>query len=86
MQTWILSLSEIMIPIFGLVSMLLINLNNKYSKYGILAGLLGQPFWIISTLHTKSWGIFINAIIYTVFFCVGMYNFWFNKKRINKRK
>lgn len=83
MPNWLISLSEILIPVFGLISMLFINLNNKYSKYGILAGLLGQPFWIISSFYSQSWGVFINTIIYTVFFMIGMYNFWFNK---NKRK
>lgn len=85
MPTWLISVSEIIILITGIISIYLISLNNKWSKWGILTGLLSEPFWIISSLSSKSWGIFSVSIIYTIFYCIGIYN-WFFKKNNNKRK
>ena len=80
MSDWFLILTEIMLFVCGAVSIFLLNLNNRYSKYGVIIGLIGQPFWYISAYNSQSWGIFSVSILYSISFIVGIYNFWFKNK------
>ncbi|MDR1337462.1 MAG: hypothetical protein LBJ73_00340 [Rickettsiales bacterium] len=86
MPDFLITISEIMIFICGAGSILLLNLNNKYSKYGVFIGLLSQPFWFISAANSQSWGIFAVSFIYTASYLTGIYNFWIRINRTNKIK
>ena len=38
--------------------------NPKHQRYACLFGLVGQPFWIVSSYSTEQWGVFLLAIAY----------------------
>ena len=72
--------AQVMIFLFSVGGIWLLMLNNKWSKWGPVVSILGQPFWFYSTLTDEAWGIFFSAILYTFFFAMGIYNFWIRKK------
>jgi hypothetical protein len=39
--------------------------NKKRRRLGSLVGLLGQPFWIYSTIEAAQWGMFALTLFYT---------------------
>lgn len=75
----LLSISEAMIFVLGSGAVFLLNLNNKWSKWGAIIGLLSEPFWFFSAWQSGSWGIFAVSFIYTISYINGVYNFWFRK-------
>ena len=68
-----------MIFILGALTVYLLMRNDRFSKYGAVAGLLSQPFWFYSVISDGAWGIFAAAILYTIFYVLGIYNFWIRK-------
>ena len=79
-------ITEIMIFILSTGAVLLLNLNNKYSRYGVFFGLIAQPFWFLSSYNSGSWGVFAVTFIYTFAYIMGVYNFWMRVQRKNKIK
>lgn len=86
MPDFLIIIVEIMIFVCGAGSIILLNLNNKYSKYGAVIGLIGQPFWFISAVRGESWGIVAASVMYSVSYCVGIYSFWLRKNKQRKEK
>ena len=72
-----------MIFVLGAGGILLLAMNNKYSKWGMVLGLIAQPFWYMHAYMTGSWGFFAENIVYTAFYIFGVYN-WFKKQRMKK--
>jgi hypothetical protein len=70
---------DIAIFVFGVGSICLLSLNNKWSGYGMVAGLIGQPFWFLHAYMTNSWGIFLVNVFYMCFYINGVRNFFFRK-------
>lgn len=52
----------------------------KLPQYGVLSSIIAQFFWLYSSY--RAWrkaeqvGIFVNAIINTVFIAIGVYTYW----------
>lgn len=69
---------QFMIAITGLTAIALTQQNKRpdWKKFAPIFGLLGQPFWIISTVQTQQWGIFILCCCYTLLWGLGLYNSW----------
>ncbi len=57
--------------------------SKKMFRYGFIAGLFGQPFWIYSSWSAGQWGIFLVSLWFTFFHCRGIWN---NFKKLGKRK
>jgi hypothetical protein len=57
--------------IFSCTSIFLFS-TKKYYRYGFIAGLCGQPFWIWTAWTTGQWGIFAVSIWYTVSYVRGL--------------
>jgi hypothetical protein len=74
--------SQIAIPILSVIGLTL--LTNK-NKWGNVAGLASQPFWIYTTLYNELWGLFILSIIYTGIWTNGIYQ-WFKKEEVQPRR
>ena len=70
------TIAQVGITIFGLAAILLVA---KKNKWGFVLGLLSQPFWILTSLLNKQWGIFILSLVYVFTWCLGIYE-WFYKK------
>lgn len=49
------------------------NEKKKWRKMGYIIGILGEPFWIYTTIHNEQWGIFVLSLWYTLNFCKGLY-------------
>ena len=64
--------------ICGCTAMACISTKGRLHRWGYIIGLLGQPFWFITTLNHKQWGIFILSAIYTLSYINGIRN-WFGK-------
>jgi len=79
------AVSQAMIFICGASAIYLLSRNDKYSKYGVAIGLLGQPFWFYSAITDMAWGIFLGNFIFTYSYAIGVYNFWFRKKSEDKK-
>ena len=71
------AISQFVIPILGGAAIILVA---KKNKWGFVAGLASQPFWFITSITNKQWGVFVVAIIFTFSWALGIYE-WFFKKR-----
>lgn len=85
MLSTLLDIAEIMIFVLGSGAVFLLNLNNRWSRWGAVLGLISEPFWFLSAYASGSWGVFAVSFIYTISYVVGIYNFWFRKAKTNKK-
>ena len=81
MPAILLDVAEVMIFVLGSGAVFLLNLNNRWSRWGAIIGLLSEPFWFLSAYASNSWGIFAVSFIYTFSYICGVYNFWFRKNK-----
>ncbi|MCL2331109.1 MAG: hypothetical protein FWC61_01025 [Proteobacteria bacterium] len=81
MPDWLYILTEIMMFIGSAGSIVLLNMNNRFSKYGVFLGLIGQPFWFIHSYYSGSVSVFATTIVFTISYAAGVYNFWVRTKR-----
>lgn len=47
-----------------------------YVRFAPIVGLIGQPFWLISTYTNNQMGIFTVCCCYVVLWCIGIYRQW----------
>lgn len=45
-------------------------------RWGWVVGLAAQPFWLWETYTAAQWGMFANAIVFTVIYARGLVNHW----------
>ncbi|MFA5076529.1 MAG: hypothetical protein WC480_03895 [Patescibacteria group bacterium] len=69
-------ITQIGIAVFGASAIFLVA---KKNKWGFVLGLCSQPFWFMTTIIHKQWGILLLSIIYTFNWGLGIYE-WFYKK------
>jgi hypothetical protein len=55
--------------------------NSNLKRYACIFGLLGQPFWIHTTLVNEQWGMFALTVFYTFAWLLGVKNNWIKKKQ-----
>lgn len=71
------ALAQGAILFFGVVSVWLVGSRSQRARFwGCVAGLAGQPFWMLVTLRAEQWGIFVLACWYTVSWARGIKNAW----------
>ena len=78
-------IAQVGIFIFGGGSVLLLSLNNRWSKYGPVAGFVGLPAFLYAGLHDGAWGLIVLQVVMASFHIVGIYSFWFRKGKIRNR-
>jgi len=69
-------IAQIGITIFGVSAIILVA---KKNKWGFVLGLISQPFWIITSLINKQWGVLLLSVIYIGSWSYGIFE-WFYKK------
>lgn len=74
------TIAQIGIAILGVSAIILVA---KKNKWGFVLGLLSQPFWILTSIINKQWGVFILSIIYVGSWTFGIYNWFFKDKKNN---
>lgn len=72
-------IAQIGIAVFGITAIILVARKNKW---GFVAGFLTQPFFFITSIVNKQWGLFILSILYTGSWAYGIYEWFFKKKKI----
>lgn len=72
------TVTQIAMPVLTVVAQIAVSL--KYPEYGVLINLIAQPFWLYSGWRSYKQagqiGFFVNTIILTVVFGVGVVNYW----------
>jgi len=70
-------ISQVGIFLFGVSAIFLVARKNKW---GFVLGLMAQPFWYITSIQNKQWGIVLVSVFYTSSWAYGIYEwFWKNK-------
>lgn len=66
-------IAQIGITITGVLSVFLIA---HKSKWGPMFGLLGEPFWFLTSIINKQAGIVVLTVVYTIGWGLGVYKWW----------
>jgi hypothetical protein len=45
-------------------------------KWACVVGLIGEPFWLMSTWREAQWGMFLLTLLYTLAWLRGVKRFW----------
>ncbi len=75
-------ISQVAIVFFGAGAIMLVA---KKNKWGFVFGMIAQPFWYITAYINEQWGVFFVSIIYTISWGLGIYEWFFKDKKINKK-
>lgn len=79
-----MEISQLGIMIFGCASIWLVGRKGPLQRWGYIAGLCGQPFWIYTAFQADplQWGILVVVLWYTYAWADGIRIHWFanNKK------
>lgn len=74
METWI---PQIGIAMFGMTAVFLVcSKEQRVRRWGPVCGLIGQPFWIWSSIAAEQWGILVLTAFYTYSWWRGFRNNW----------
>ncbi|WP_027064581.1 hypothetical protein [Maribacter sp. Hel_I_7] len=71
-----MDIAQIGIMIFGASAIWFVGRKESWKRWGYILGLLGQPFWIYSSVVNEQWGILIMTLFYTYSWSQGIYNYW----------
>lgn len=66
----------------GVLGTFLLALNNKWSRWGFVAYLLSNNFWLAYGLHTNATGIVVMQCFYNVITVLGLYQHFWKKKDV----
>jgi hypothetical protein len=66
---------QVAILVFSALAIWLLS-GRRPSRWGWVAGLTAQPFWLYATWSASQWGMFANAVIFTVIYVRGLRNHW----------
>lgn len=69
-------IAQVGITVFGISAVILVARKNKW---GLVIGLISEPFWFITSYLHGQWSIFLLTIVYSFSWAYGVYN-WFHKK------
>lgn len=72
------NISQVVILLTGLPALFLLARKNRW---GFVLGLIGAPFWLITTYVHEQWGLFFLNFLYMVNWIYGIHC-WFFKKQI----
>lgn len=66
------TLSQTMILLCSCTSIWL--LAGRHKRLGFMVGLMGQPFWLITSYSAGQWGVFITSLWFTMNHVRGIWN------------
>lgn len=73
-------IQAIILVLSGLAIWLVGHRSEQVRRWGYVAGLAGQPFWIWTTCAADQWGLLVLSIWYTWAWTRGVINFWTKKE------
>ena len=56
----------------------------KKNKWGFVVGLLSQPFWFITSIQNRQWGVVLVSVVYTCSWIFGIYEWFYKDKKIKQ--
>lgn len=71
---------QVILFILSITAMYLIARTDKWKKWGYPIGLSSQPFWFLTTIPAKQYGLIALSSCYTIIWCFGIYNYFFKGK------
>lgn len=74
-------ISQICIFVFGVSAVWLVGRTETWRRWGYIAGLCGQPFWIYTSVTLEQWGILCMCLFYTYSWGQGVWNYWIKPLR-----
>jgi hypothetical protein len=73
-------LAQVGIALFGLSAIWLVNCREaRWRRWGPICGMLGQPFWLYTTLSHEQYGVAAMCAVYAFMWGRGIRNHWFIK-------
>lgn len=71
-------IAQIGVTVFGVTAIILVSRNNRW---GFVIGLISQPFWLLTSLLNKQWGVFILTLFYVFSWSYGIYQKFFKEEK-----
>lgn len=71
-------IAQIGISTLGVLALFLVARKNKW---GFVFGLASTPFWFITAIINRQWGIVLLNIVYTVGWIYGVWRWFFKSKQ-----
>lgn len=83
-MNWRLAVSfdQLVILLTGVPAIYITQCAQRYAKWAPILGLIGQPFWIYSSLHTHSYGMVGINCLYTLAWARGIFTYWIQPWRL----
>lgn len=76
-------IAQVGIAICGVSAIWLVNAREpRWARWGPVMGLLGQPFWFITTVMNGQWGIVALCFLYTWAWWRGFIKHWGPRKSL----
>lgn len=72
-------ISQVVIVLTGAAAIWLVNRPEKWSRWGSIVGIVGQPFWLWTTWTNAQWGMLALSVWYTYAWGQGVYVFWIRR-------
>lgn len=72
---------QMAILLFGCSAVWLVGRAEAWRRWGYIAGLCAQPFWLFTSVKHDQWGIAILSLWYTYSWTQGIYNYWIRPGR-----
>ncbi len=76
------TIANLGICILGPIAVWFLMHKQKWMRWGYIIGLCSEPFWLLTALIHKQWGIVILAFIYSYCYTKGIWNYWIKNRRV----
>lgn len=73
-------ISQIGIACTGCAAIWLVGRKEDWRRWGFVIGLLGQPFWIMTALEHRQWGVLLLSCFYGYAWANGVWNHFIKAK------
>lgn len=68
---------QLMILLTGAIAILLSQADSAAARqWACIAGLTGQPLWLLDTYRAKQWGMFLLSVVYAGAWAMGVWTYW----------
>lgn len=75
-------ISQVWIVIFGCLSIWFVGRLEKWSRWGYVFGLIGQPAFLYTSIAHEQWGVVAVCLWYTYSWAQGINNHFFKKVEV----
>lgn len=72
--------AQLGIMLCGVSAVWLVGCKQHWRRWGYIMGMLGQPFWLYTTLTHEQYGIAAMTVLYAYSWGRGIWNYWIRPK------